>query len=144
MKDILSDAVFELLQFGYNFEKLLEGGREGGKVLLCEKSSQHVVIKAHCKEMLDAQEMENERIAGETLRKKGLINLKASFESKNYKYLVLEYVEAVDLWHFMDNRAWAPLSEREAKKIFRQIAKSIRFCHDHGVAHKVIDVLFFL
>jgi len=125
---------------GYQFERFLEGGRCDKVMLcLCEKDSQTVVIKALKKSSNHLVEVENEIRAGEVLRKKGIIKHIESFEAGNCKYLVLDY-GGEDLWHFMDDRKWSSLDENSARVIFRQVARTIYYCHQHGIAHKDIKL----
>jgi len=125
----------------YKFEKMLASGRSG-KVMLCtcEKGSHHVVVKAMKKKDVKEEWIQNETRAGEILRHKGICKFKECFEDEGYKYIVLCYVKGEDLWQFMENRHWKPLSERDARLILRQIAKSLQFCHESGVAHKDIKL----
>lgn len=106
----------------------------------CEKGSHHVVVKALKKEEMKHEWMANEEKAGEVLQKKGICKFKEAFEDERYKYIVMEYVKGEDLWEFMKNRRWKALCEKDARSIFRQIVKTVKYCHEHGVAHKDIKL----
>lgn len=56
-------------------------------------------------------------------------------ESSGYGHIVLEYIDGVDFQTYMFERK-EELSEIEAKKIFLQIIKAVKYCHDKGVIHR--------
>lgn len=99
-----------------------------------------VVIKSMNKNSVRQDWVDNEVKAGLLLRHKSLVKFREYFHDETHNYIVLDTVKGDDMWQFMQNREWKPLSEREAKPIFKQIVKSIEYCHDMGVAHKDIKL----
>lgn len=66
-----------------------------------------------------------------------IIKLHEWFESKDYFYLILEYVECKDLNYYF--RKESP-TEKDAKYIVDQIAHAIKFCHDKAIIHRDIKL----
>lgn len=50
------------------------------------------------------------------------------------RYLVLEYVEGGELFHYITENG--PLQEFEAVKLFRQILAGLGYCHRFGICHR--------
>jgi len=65
----------------------------------------------------------------------GIADVKGFFESSKHFWIVLEYVEGITLFEFLEGRGLAPLLEQEAKCIFVQLVNAIAHAHRRGVAH---------
>ena len=54
-------------------------------------------------------------------------------ENKAYLLVVMELMNEGELWEYLYNNR---LSESEAKKLLKQIVKSVRYLHSHNIAHR--------
>lgn len=56
------------------------------------------------------------------------------YENNTHLYLVLEHVSGGELFDYLVRKG--RLSEREARRFFRQIISAVDFCHKHKVCHR--------
>lgn len=56
------------------------------------------------------------------------------YENNTHLYLVLEHVSGGELFDYLVRKG--RLSEREARRFFRQIVSAVDFCHKHKVCHR--------
>ena len=71
----------------------------------------------------------------------GVSKLLAFYELPDWYYLIMERVGSsvsgcTDLFHFITNNG--PLTEKFARKIFKQIVETVDSCHKSGVIHRDI------
>lgn len=52
------------------------------------------------------------------------------FENKDKIILVMEYADGGELYDYINNNR---LSERDARRIFRQIVSAIKYCHQVSI-----------
>jgi serine/threonine protein kinase len=138
-----SPILQEATKHNYRFERFLASGRSGPVILASpanHQPHQQVVIKAMTKDDVKPEWVQNERRAGLLLKQKGLVKYVDSWEDAEHDYLVVDYVKGDDLWQFLQNRNWKPLTEKEARLVVKQVAKAIKYCHSNGVAHKDIKL----
>lgn len=62
----------------------------------------------------------------------GLIDL---FENIDYYYIVLEYMQGKDLFHYLKVRDLV-LPEKRVKEIMYQIMIAVKYLHDYGIVHR--------
>ena len=60
-----------------------------------------------------------------------LSNMEVSLVCACYRYLVLEHVSGGELFDYLVRKG--RLSEREARRFFRQIVSAVDFCHKHKI-----------
>jgi len=65
----------------------------------------------------------------------GIAQLKGFFESSRHFWLVLEYVEGIELISHLVERDYEPFTEDEALPIFVQILSAVSLAHSNKVAH---------
>lgn len=63
-----------------------------------------------------------------------IIHIYEVFENREKMVLVMEYAAGGELYDFLSERK--VLSEEEARRIFRQIATAIYYCHKHKICHR--------
>lgn len=63
-----------------------------------------------------------------------IINVREVFENKEKIILVMDYAAGGELYEYINKNK--PLSEKEARRMFRQIAAAIYYCHSHGIVHR--------
>lgn len=56
------------------------------------------------------------------------------FENREKMVLVMEYAAGGELYDYLSERK--VLSEHEARRIFRQIATAVFYCHKHKICHR--------
>jgi len=78
--------------------------------------------------------------AGKTLCHEGIIGFKESFETVRSIYLVMEFFPGQDLFSQLEDRAYTPFPEEEAKEIFKQLVAGLAHCHQRGIAHRDIKL----
>ncbi|XP_012271025.1 uncharacterized protein LOC105694698 [Orussus abietinus] len=63
-----------------------------------------------------------------------IIHIYEVFENKEKMVLVMEYAAGGELYDYLRKRK--VLSEKEARRIFRQIAIAVYYCHKHKICHR--------
>lgn len=63
-----------------------------------------------------------------------IIHIYEVFENKEKMVLVMEYAAGGELYDYLSDRK--VLSEHEARRIFRQIATAVFYCHKHKICHR--------
>uniref|UniRef100_A0A1B6E3I6 Protein kinase domain-containing protein n=1 Tax=Clastoptera arizonana TaxID=38151 RepID=A0A1B6E3I6_9HEMI len=63
-----------------------------------------------------------------------IIHIYEVFENREKMVLVMEYAAGGELYDFLSERK--VLSEEEARRIFRQIATAVYYCHKHKICHR--------
>jgi len=121
----------------YTIEKKLYQSPFGSEVILaCGSDGKRVVLKKLDKSCVDADLLANEISAGQRLHHPNIIQMHGYFEDDDFMYLVLDYYEeSCDLFGFLETRDFELLTEKDTKKIFRQIVKAVRYIHRQGIAH---------
>jgi len=112
-----------------------------GKILLASDSSQkEVVIKKIPKVAANSSEVEKEIQAGKTLKHPNVVHFHEHYSDNEHDYLVFDRVHGNDLYSTIEKRKFIPFSDNEAKKIFKQILKSLQYCHQNHIAHRDIKL----
>lgn len=63
-----------------------------------------------------------------------LISLYTVFENREKMVLVMEFAAGGELYDYLSERK--VLSEEEARRIFRQVATAVYYCHKHKICHR--------
>ncbi|XP_029647569.1 NUAK family SNF1-like kinase 1 isoform X2 [Octopus sinensis] len=63
-----------------------------------------------------------------------IINVREVFENKEKIIMVMDYAAGGELYDYINKKK--PLPEREARRMFRQIASAIYYCHQNGIVHR--------
>ncbi|XP_070153359.1 uncharacterized protein Nuak1 isoform X1 [Polyergus mexicanus] len=63
-----------------------------------------------------------------------IIHIYEVFENREKMVLVMEYAAGGELYDYLSERK--VLSEHEARRIFRQIATAVFYCHKHKICHR--------
>ncbi|MGH0178202.1 UNVERIFIED_CONTAM: hypothetical protein FKN15_077268 [Acipenser sinensis] len=140
----------ELLQSkGYEVENTIgEGTYSKVKRAYCNTRGRHVAIK-----IIDTRKgpkavrvtkllpdfisrfLPRELQIAQKLDHKNIIKVYEVYKSEDGKIgLVMELAERGDLFEHISKGG--PLSERQAKDLFGQLAESVRHCHENGVTHR--------
>ena len=57
-------------------------------------------------------------------------------------YLVLEYINGINLLEIIKNEKYHYIPEPRAKKIFVQVVKGVSHCHQKNVFHRIIELIY--
>ncbi|EAR97756.2 Serine/Threonine kinase domain protein (macronuclear) [Tetrahymena thermophila SB210] len=68
------------------------------------------------------------------LKHKNIVKMIKSFEDSENLYLVMEYCEGGDLFHYLKHHK--KLSETEAKRITYKLAEGLKYLHDKSIIHR--------
>lgn len=78
--------------------------------------------------------LEREIAVMKLLEHPNIVRLYDVWENRNELYLIMEYVDGGELFHFVDERKGLP--EDEAVFIFRQIVSALLYCHRLQICHR--------
>jgi len=113
-----------------------------GKVLLAEDvvAKKKVVIKKIPRTVPERM-INNELKAGKFLgRHPNIVRLHQYLECNENHYLVFEYVQAPDMFCFLEKRSFAPMPEDDARKIILQIFQALEHIHAHSISHRDVKL----
>jgi len=120
----------------YQIKNKLADGCHGAVKLATSYRGSPVVVKKISKKDVDSIWVKNEIKAGEILNKqRGVVKFREHLEDEENDYVILEYIDGKDLLQFMEARQFKPLSEKKAKKIIKQLLKTLRICHQLKICH---------
>lgn len=112
-----------------------------GKILLArDNEDKQVVIKKLSKVSNSSTDVMKEIEAGKALRHSNIAKFYEHFSCRENDYLVFERVHGSDLFSIIEKRGFVPFSNKEAKKIFKQILKAIMYAHENDVVHRDIKL----
>ncbi|KAK0944047.1 serine/threonine-protein kinase gin4 [Friedmanniomyces endolithicus] len=78
--------------------------------------------------------LEREIAVMKLLEHQNIVRLYDVWENRNELYLIMEYVDGGELFHYVDERKGLP--EDEAVYIFRQIVSALLYCHRLRICHR--------
>ncbi|KAH1270531.1 hypothetical protein KXW30_002117 [Aspergillus fumigatus] len=78
--------------------------------------------------------IEREVVIMKLIEHPNVISLYDVWENRGELYLVLEYVQGGELFHYVQNHG--PLPEEEAVRLFRQIIAGLGYCHRFNICHR--------
>lgn len=122
---------FELL-------KTLGQGTYGKVKLAVEKATGKQVAIKYIKKTKIQDHHDLNRIRREikimsSLRHPHVVNINEVFENKDRIILVMDCADGGELYDYINNNH---LTERDARRIFRQIVSAIHYCHQNGIVHR--------
>jgi len=59
-----------------------------------------------------------------------------SWEDMENVYLLMDYIEGLDLITMLENQDGEPFSEDAAREIFKQLLSALTYLHENGIAHR--------
>ncbi|ODM88188.1 NUAK family SNF1-like kinase 1 [Orchesella cincta] len=123
----------------FDFIRKLGQGTYGKVQLGIDKETgQEVAIKTIKKSKIET-EADLIRIRREiqimsSVRHPNIIHIYEVFENREKMVLVMEYAAGGELYDYLNERKI--LEEDEARRIFRQIASAVYYCHKHKICHR--------
>jgi len=103
-----------------------------------KKSGKKVAVKIVQKEAMNEQDMEllfREIEILKLCQHVNIIRLLDIFESKDYMYIILEFIEGGDLFTHLEKRKFR-VSEERASKIIKSISSAVMYLHSFGIVHR--------
>lgn len=123
----------------YRLGSQLLGEGSFGKVLLATSvlSGEAVAVKIIKRNRLKERAevlLRREVAHHEKLRHPNIVRLHTWIKCPSEYFLVMEYCEAGDLLHYLNERGL--LLDDEARRLFAQLMDGVRFCHGLGIFHR--------
>jgi len=107
-------------------------------------NNQKVAIKIYNKlNLLDTQRRKGVRREIkilERLKHDNIVCLHEAFDNKKQVFLVMEYTNGGSLHSLLKSRANRQLKDDEARKLFKQIASALKYCHSKNITHRDIKL----
>lgn len=119
----------------YNVVKVLQECKHT-KILLCKDLNGKTVVLKKLNPTVRSDLIESEIAAGKNLKHANIVKMVTHFEEGDSIYLVLEYIQGLDLFEYLHQNSFKPLRENEVKHIFKQIIKTTMYIHKKGFVHR--------
>ena len=84
--------------------------------------------------------IENEISILKKLNHVNIMKLYDVIDTKNYLYLILEYIDGISLLEKIQRSSNRKISENECKILFKQIVKAILYCQNRKICHRDIKL----
>jgi len=95
-----------------------------------------VILKKIDKAKTTANFIENEIKAGTVIKHTNVVKLYGHFEDSTHEYLILEYIDGIDLYDVLESQGFRPIQEKFVKNLFRQLLNTVEWLHHNGVTHR--------
>lgn len=137
-ENMFSDANKGEIKKVYHFESKLANGAFGQVYLASHRTtSQQFAIKViQKKRVKDYKTFINEINILRKLEHPNIIKLHEIWEWSECCFLVLEYCQGGELFHFITERKF--LSEKEAALIMKQLLSALHYLHQNKISHRDI------
>jgi len=122
----------------YWLEKMLQDGIRSQVFLAKNTKGERCVLKKIDESAVDSKKIKGEITAMKKLSHPGVVQLLGHFREGGFTYLIIEYVDGLDLFQLLESRDFEPLPEDQAKELFRQLVHIVEFCHQNNVLHRDI------
>lgn len=122
----------------FQIEKVLQKGEKNEVLLVTNKK--HVAFGKLVLKKLNNKNnkknfIQNEITAGRKLKHNSIVKMVHHWVENDYTYLLFEYIEGKDMYDFLASNEFTPLEETEAKELFRQLLKAVKYVHKKGFVH---------
>ena len=74
------------------------------------------------------------------MKHKNVVEFESDFQDEDKHYLAFELAKGADLFKYFQAPDAVPFDEQVAKKVFRQLATAVSYCHKMNVVHLDIKV----
>jgi serine/threonine protein kinase len=99
-----------------------------------------VVLKKINRLKMNKNLVANEVAAASILKHPGIVKVHDVFKEGVYTFLVLEHLKGVDFFKYLSAKNFAPMREKEAKKLFKQLVDGLMYAHSQGFAHRDVKL----
>lgn len=141
----LGEKVDEEFFINHDFVGRFKIGRSLGTGSSCRvrlgidpKTGEKVAIKIIDRKTAYEDRVYREALIASLLCHPHIVPLRNFFFSKSFFYLVFEYVSGVQLLDLVLNQG--PLSEKTARRFFRQIASAVSYIHSNCIVHRDLKI----
>ena len=114
------------------------------KLAMHKSTKNKYAIKIYSKQsLIDPQKrntVKNEINILKQLDNDNIMKLYEVIDTSSNLYLVLEYINGINLLEIIKNEKYHYIKEDRAKKLFRQIVKGISYCHKKNIFHRDIKL----
>lgn len=122
----------------FELKKTLGEGTYGKVKLAVERSTGEQVAIKYIRKSKIHDEHDLNRIRREikimsSLRHPHIVRVNEVFENKDKIILVMECADGGELYDYINNNQ---LTEKDARRVFRQIVSAIKYCHQNGIVHR--------
>jgi len=122
----------------FDVERVLQKG-EKNEVLLV-KNRKHTPLGRLVLKKLNNQTnkknfISNEILAGTKLKHTGIVKMIHHWTEMDFTFLLFEHIDGKDLYDFLAENDFEPVVERDTRELFRQLIKSVKYCHKKGFIH---------
>ena len=74
--------------------------------------------------------------ASKRLHHPNIVDVRTSFEDKDFFYFVMNYLQGADMFRYLDSTAFAAMDETRTKKLFKQLVEALIYAAKRGVSHR--------
>lgn len=141
----LGESVDENSFVKHNFVGRFKIGRSLGTGSSCRvrlgidpETGEKVAVKIIERETAYEDRVYREALIASLLCHPHIVPMRDFFFSKSYFYLIFEYVSGVQLLDLVLTRG--PLSEKTARRFFRQIASAVSYLHNNCIVHRDLKI----
>ncbi|KAH3892563.1 NUAK family SNF1-like kinase 1 [Dreissena polymorpha] len=99
----------------------------------CEQVAIKYIRKSKIRDEHDLNRIRREIKIMSNIEHPNVVNIKEVFENKDKIILVMECADGGELYDYINNNT---LTDRDARRIFRQIVSAIKYCHQNGIVHR--------
>jgi tRNA A-37 threonylcarbamoyl transferase component Bud32 len=114
------------------------------KLAMHKKNKNKYAIKIYTKKtLLDPQKrntVKNETNILKQIDNENVMKLYEVIDTPSNLYLVLEYINGINLLEILKNEKYHYIKEQRAKKLFLQIVNGISYCHKKNIFHRDIKL----
>ena len=114
------------------------------RIGLHKPTNQKVAMKIYKKYKLEEpnrrKSVKREIKLMEKMRHQHIIQLYEIIDTQKYVILVMEYIGGGSLHGYLKSKPNRRLEENDAKRIFREIVESLKYCHSRCITHRDIKL----
>jgi len=121
--------------FEFELEKVLKEDQSTHVMLVKGRNGQRSVLKRIFKHAHNCL-IDNEIEAAKSLSHPNIVKVFRHFDDDISDFLVMEYVEGVNLLEDLELRNYKPMPEKEVSGLFLQILEATHYMHSKGVFHR--------
>jgi len=97
-----------------------------------------ILDKAHPK--FRRRGVDNEISALYIIEHQNVCDIVDDWETEDAVFILLEFVEGLDLVTVLEDDDFAPVEEEVAANLFQQVIEGLAFCHSKGIAHRDVKL----
>ncbi len=122
--------------WGYSVEGIVGVGTFGEVKSAKDRKGNRVVVKTIDRNSVNRKFVLKEIEAGKKLKHKNVVGFIQNFEDERNDYLILDFIDGVNLFTYINERGFTPIPENDAKHLFKQLVYGLQYCHSQGVVHR--------